>query len=192
MIMGRKPLIDHRHLMQKTEKLLMEHGYHGFTYKRLAQSLGVARSTLYEYYANKDELISAYMLWMMEEVLAHLAQLDQHYAGPSKIEALLRLFIQHKEIHLVSKILPLIEKNESASVQAALERLWSYHDQLFNNINRLIEQGKKEGWIKPDLTTEAIAGFISAVVFIPIRSLLAPDELIKQLTEIVLNGITLK
>lgn len=191
MIMGRKPLIDHQELMHATGKLLLEQGYHGFTYKHLARSLGVARSTLYEYYANKDELLSAYMLWMMEEVFKHLAQLDQYQAGPPKLEALIHLLCQFHEIHLISKTLPLIEKSRSASVHSALERLWSYHDQLFKKINQLIDQGKKEGWIKPHLKTETITGIISAIVFIPNMSSQKSDELKGQLAEIILKGITL-
>lgn len=59
-------------LMKVTEKLLLEQGYGGFNFSTVASLLNIGRTTLYEYYASKDELIVDYMNELMELSLIHI------------------------------------------------------------------------------------------------------------------------
>ncbi|WP_168733987.1 TetR/AcrR family transcriptional regulator [Metabacillus sediminilitoris] len=65
-----------KELFQTTKHSLIELGYDGFTFSLLADKLNVARGTLYKYYENKDELISSFLVFEMNEFLLELKQID--------------------------------------------------------------------------------------------------------------------
>ncbi|HLR41554.1 MAG TPA: TetR/AcrR family transcriptional regulator [Virgibacillus sp.] len=56
-----------------TDRLLLKQGYGGFNFSALSAMLGVSRSTLYEYYASKDELIGDYMHELMKDYTTKLS-----------------------------------------------------------------------------------------------------------------------
>ncbi len=190
--MGRKPLIDREQLMSAAEKLLMADGYQGFTFKKLAESLGIARSTLYEYYANKDELIVSYMLTAMEEVLVHVTEIQRHASITIKIKKLLRLFRQYKQIPQLIQTLPFIEENKSPDIQTSLNRLWSHHEQLYDMVDAMMNEGKKEGKIRSEIQNKVIISYLFSSVLMPNPGHLDADELAEQLSEIILHGIAVQ
>ena len=54
----RKKLFTHEQLLEKTEELLLTYGYEKFHLKLLSMHLDGARSTIYSYYKNKEEIVS--------------------------------------------------------------------------------------------------------------------------------------
>ena len=52
-------------LYEVSGKILVEKGYAGFHFKLVADQLNVSRSTIYEYFSNKDELIASLMVHLM-------------------------------------------------------------------------------------------------------------------------------
>ena len=61
--MARQKKMDEAAMLRETEKLLLERGYEGFSFKALSANLDIARSTIYEYYSHKDDLITIICLF---------------------------------------------------------------------------------------------------------------------------------
>src|SRR5690625_958542 len=80
--------IKHKTLMKKTEKLLLEQGYGGFNFSLLSNHLNIGRSTLYEYYASKDELVADYMTELMVSYTEELTLIAE---GPDAEAQLIQL-----------------------------------------------------------------------------------------------------
>lgn len=77
MNMGRKQAFTKSELLDHTKKVLLEHGYDGFQLKLLSKNLVGARSTIYQYYANKEEIVAACMKRTMENVLQKASAIDE-------------------------------------------------------------------------------------------------------------------
>ena len=94
-------VIDHtarKHdIIAKSIQLFAEQGYDGVTYQKIADSCGIARTTLYKYFRNKREIFST-AIWEVANLLI------DRYAEilPSKMSAVKHL---DRVIHAVLKLL---------------------------------------------------------------------------------------
>ena len=75
--MGRKQSFTETELLDTTKKLVLEHGYDGFHLKLLSQHLSGARSTIYQYYSNKEEIVAACMKRVIAKVLENCSAIDE-------------------------------------------------------------------------------------------------------------------
>ena len=64
--MGRRHVFTRSELLDHAKRMLLEHGYEGFQLKSLSTRLPGARSTIYQYFANKEEIVAACMRRIME------------------------------------------------------------------------------------------------------------------------------
>src|SRR5690625_7814292 len=94
-------------LMKKTEEILLEQGYGGINFSVLSTILGVGRSTLYEYYASKDDLIVDYMNDLMVAYINELSTIVAHENAKEQLLQLIELMIKYAHIHNILKIIPL-------------------------------------------------------------------------------------
>lgn len=56
--MARERKFTRDDLYETTKYMLLENGYEGFTFSKLAEKLNVSRGAIYKYFNNKDELIT--------------------------------------------------------------------------------------------------------------------------------------
>lgn len=188
--MGRNKKLDLQELMEETETLLLEKGYEGFHFKALSEKLSVARSTLYEYYRNKDELITAYMCDLMKRIMKEAYVIDQNKeSGIRKLHSLLQLFLKHSQIYSMIQMRPHIKETSSPLVSEHLRELDQSRMQLLVILHSAIEKGKAEGSIRADIQTSLIAGLFFHSVLIPNRSEMPQDQWATMLFDLLENGM---
>ncbi|WP_066172834.1 TetR/AcrR family transcriptional regulator [Bacillus marinisedimentorum] len=166
--MARKKL-EHQELMKVTEALLLEKGYDGFHFKALAEQLNIGRSTIYEYYANKEELVTAYMLDVMQKVMAEIGENASIDDPLEQMKAHLQTFMKYSQVHHIIQMIPLVNPAASPRVKLALKKLSDDHKVLYRSMIHLIERGKMNGQIRTDYPSPVIA----SMFFIAIQ--LTPD-----------------
>lgn len=152
--------------MAATEELLLEKGYEGFHFKALSKKLNVGRSTLYEYYSNKEELIASYMLKVMQQILVECSGLPTH-SPLQELKGLLQVFMKHSQIHQIIQIIPMMNQEVSPAVQLAIQRLSEDHHRLFDRVMRVIDDAKVQGEIRSDISSAIIAGIFFTAIQIP-------------------------
>lgn len=162
-----KRKIDFQDLMTETERLLLEKGYDSFHFKLLADRLNVARSTIYEYYSSKEELVTAYMVNIMNRVTAESETLDPLSSPLQQLKELMRIFIKYSQIHQITQIIPLINRNSSPAVKSSIDQLSGDHKRLYRTIMDLIEQAKRTGEIRSDVPTSVLARVYFTAIEIP-------------------------
>src|SRR5699024_5981174 len=143
--------LEHRELMQATEELLLEQGYGGFNFSALSTLLKIGRSTLYEYYASKDELIATYMDDLMDHYMDDLAKIVARNHAKEKLVLLIELMITYAHIHGIIKMIPLLQ-NDSKKVQHLKEKFVQDHLVILEKIREIIEQGKRANVIRKNNT----------------------------------------
>ncbi|MFC7394027.1 TetR/AcrR family transcriptional regulator [Scopulibacillus cellulosilyticus] len=162
-----KRKIEFQDFMNETERLLLEKGYESFHFKLLADRLNVARSTIYEYYANKEELVTAYMLNIMNWITAESNALESSISPLQQLKSLMHIFIKYSQIHQISQMIPLINRSSSPAVKSSIDRLSEEHEKLYQMITHLIEKAKDAGEIRPDIPSSVLARFYFTAIDIP-------------------------
>ncbi|KIL50104.1 hypothetical protein KP77_14790 [Jeotgalibacillus alimentarius] len=188
--MARQRKMNIPELMEATESLLLEKGYEGFHFKALSERLEVARSTIYEYYKNKDELIADYMTMLMDQVMKKIDQLSQQPDAFLTLKDLLYLFMEYSQVYDMIKMRPSLDKSSSSIVKEQLEKLDAQSGRLFQLLMMLIEKAKKEGSIRNSLPSSLIAGVFFQSVLIQNTEGIPKEEWAEVLFDMIENGIT--
>ena len=101
--MARERKFNTVELFHEAKHLLLLHGYDGFTFSLLADRMEVSRAALYKYYENKEELITDFMIYEMEEFLHDLKEIEKLEAFEEQFEFLIDLIFKKTDLHELIK-----------------------------------------------------------------------------------------
>ncbi|MFS0786895.1 TetR/AcrR family transcriptional regulator [Shouchella sp. 1P09AA] len=173
-----------------TDTLLHESGYEGFHFKPLASMLEVGRSTIYEYYPNKEDLLVAYMSHIMEAFLRDQQEIPLDAPVCTQLEQLIYLFMKHDRILLAIDLTPHVEKRGNEQVQLVLKQLWKHHREVFHYIHTLVENGIQVGEIRKDLPAHLIETLIfQSISLNKARKEETKDQWAAAISDLILKGI---
>src|SRR5699024_3013854 len=180
--------LEHRELMQATEELLLEQGYGGFNFSALSTLLKIGRSTLYEYYASKDELIATYMDDLMDHYMDDLEKIVARNHAKEKLVLLIELMIKYAHIHGIINMITLLQK-DSKKVQHLKEKFVQDHLVNLEQIREIIEHGKRANVIRKEIPTDILVNMLFQTINKP-QSLSMDNEAWAQwIWEIIYVGI---
>lgn len=152
--------IERAVLFSATESLLIEQGYQGFHLKALSERLKIGRSTLYEYYASKEELVIDYLEYIVEIIIEECEKIPSSDDAVETLKSILKIFLKYSQIHQIALVIPFIDPHHSPQVETSLANLKRDHQFLYERVSALIEAGKRESKIRDTLETPVIAGMI--------------------------------
>lgn len=158
--------VDERNILSAAEELLLEKGYEGFHFRALAERLSIGRSTLYEYYGSKEELILAYMNQVMEQVMKKCEKWKSE-APLERLKGYLSVFMHYTHpIQSMTQIMPLLNHTHP-SMKEKVEKLFRDHQRIYLWIADAIEEAKQQGEIRSDLSTSLLTAMIFSSVQLP-------------------------
>lgn len=157
--MARKKVVEHHVLLSETEKLLLEKGYSAFHFGLLADRLGVGRSTIYEYYANKDVLITAYIHSFAYERVEECKKVLDIEDANEQLKSFLRIFVKYSHIQQVITMLVQMEDHSNGKVDTKPVRLLT--KEIYRISLVVIQRLKDTGIIRRELDDT----FISYIMF---------------------------
>ena len=159
----REQLLDH------AQMFLMTRGYNGFSYRDLAERVGVKTSSIHYYFPAKEDLvleaIKAYDAFIGEG----LAGIDDTLPAPEKLaqyaQGFGRIVADGHRICLCGMLAADIETLPE-TVREAVQRFFAYHEAW---LARVLAQGQAEGALtltsSPEATARALfAGFQGSVM----------------------------
>lgn len=176
-------------LFKTTKHLLLENGYEGFTFTLLAEQLQVSRATLYKYFQNKDELITAYMIFEMKEFLSEIRKIDSYSTFDAQFDFLLATIYHHKNTHEIVGMAHIIPTNSNQKIKANKLELEQLHLQMYKRLQNFIRVGIEEKRLKEGLSSHLILGFIFQSIAIPYRGELSHQEWMNQIKTMISHGI---
>lgn len=187
--MARKKSVDHHELMMETEKLLLEFGYDSFHFRLLAERLGVGRSTIYEYYANKDELITAYIHSFAYERVEESKKILDMADLQEQFKAFLQIFLKYNHIQ---KIVTMITQMEGQKKEENIARIQQIK-YLIKEINKvslqLIQKGKHIGKIRKDVDDMFISYIMFNLIQIPNFQQQNEEDRLNSFIDFIFNGV---
>src|SRR5690625_475580 len=185
--MARKK-IKRPELMKTTEKLLLEQGYGGFNFSALSKLLGVGRSTLYEYYASKDELIVDYMNELMVNYTDELSVIVASENAKDQLLQLIELMIKYAHVHNILKVIPLLQSDSDIVINMK-ENFISEHIHIVKEIRDIISNGKRKHVIRKEIPTDVLVNLLFNTINKPTSLEMDNKTWAKWIWEIVYEGM---
>ncbi|MFJ7825683.1 TetR/AcrR family transcriptional regulator [Psychrobacillus sp. NPDC096623] len=190
--MARERKFTDDELFKATKLLLIGAGYDSFTFSKLASMMEVSRGSIYKYYENKDELISAFLVYEMNRFLQDFNKLDKSGDFKTQLFLIIDFIFSHSEIHQILEIINQIPKKSNNPHLSNQTRLKTYYVEMYKQFQILIEQGKKEKVIKNHLSNAIILGMIFQTIAIPNHFGIPQDQWIGSIKEILSEGMFTK
>lgn len=192
--MAKKTIRD-RVLRVAKDKFLKQ-GFHKVSMDSLVQELRTSKSSLYNHFRSKDELVKAVVDQLNLEINTALEQIieDDKRSFKGKLIA-----ISEFTKHLLSSVSDLFLKD----LELNTPELWEYYQEArMDRINRyyrsLFESGIKEGAIRNDLDINVILAIYLSLTELPLKQKYMNfldrnnENIYEDVTEVFLNGITVK
>ncbi len=188
--MARKKSIDRHELMRATEKLLVETGYDGFHFRLLAEKLGVGRSTIYEYYANKDDLIIAYIHSFAYERVKESKEIMILEDIQEQFKAFLRIYLKYNHIQQLVNMIIHMENQQKPQNQEDIKQIKLLIKEINQVSLKLIQKGKETGKIRKDIDDLFISYAIFNLVQIPNFQKQEEEERLNNLVNFIFHGVS--
>lgn len=143
-------------IRQKADELFMRYGLRSVSMDDIANSLGISKKTIYQFFTDKDELVDA----VLEETLSYNKQNCDRNRSRSTNAV--------EEIFISMDIAEQIFRNMHPSViydmqkyhPRAFERFLKHkNDYLYNIILKNLERGIKEELYRPEIDIEILSRF---------------------------------
>jgi len=156
-----------RRILQAAAKVFAQRGYHASRVSAIARGADVADGTIYLYFRNKEDILVSLFDEVMDE---HLQQARQELAAVTGAPARLRAIARH---HLrvlgANRDLAVVFQVELRQSTQFMERFTaSWLQDYFGLVGDVIEDGKKDGTLRPDLprklATKAFFGALDELV----------------------------
>lgn len=157
-------------------ELAAEQNPNDITTAAIAHRMGLTQGALFRHFPNKAAILQTVMEWVTERLLSKLEKAT--LAAPSAIAALEAMFLAHAEFVAEHPGVPriLFGELQRAEKTASKRLVQTLIKQYGERLQRLIEEGKKNGELDAQLDTEAAALlFIGSIQGLVMQSLLAGD-----------------
>jgi len=179
-------------IQAKAHELFMQYGIRSVSMDDIANHLGMSKKTLYQYFADKDELVEAV-------VDGHISIIQTDCTGCRKDarDAVHEVFItMERIIEQFSNMNPMVLNDLAKFHFKAYQRFREHKDKFLAKIIREnIEWGKKEELYRPDINTDVMSKFRLESMMIPFNISVFPPgkynlaELSGQIIEHFVYGL---
>ncbi|MBO0960497.1 TetR/AcrR family transcriptional regulator [Neobacillus sp. MM2021_6] len=179
--MARERKFSRDELFQETKQLLLQHGYEGFTFSILADTLHVSRGALYKYFENKEDLITNFIFYEMDQFLIHLKQLDLQLGFDAQFDFLLNLILSSSDIQKLIRI--------GQQIPGHNEKFEKLHVDMYQYLQDFIDRGKAEGKLRSDIPNNLLLGYIFQSVAIPNHGGTPHSTWVSSIKQIIREGM---
>ena len=173
-------------------EVLRQYGYAGMTIERVADSAGISKGSVYNYFRNKEELIA----YVFERIVEPAVQEGERIVAEplpakQKLEAMLRMMLEHfsQQRSLFDFLF-----HDAAVREVCMSSRRTKHELAIGRFEMILQQGIQEGVFRPHPTRLAAEMLFGAVMFLIERQLelgerRPTEEMIRHLLEVFLRGI---
>ncbi|MFS0674691.1 TetR/AcrR family transcriptional regulator [Ornithinibacillus sp. 179-J 7C1 HS] len=189
--MARERKFTKDNLYTTSKKLLLNHGYEGYTFTLLANDLNISRAAIYKYYENKEELLSEYMLFELRNFINNLKLINEKDTFLDQFHALIDILFQDMSIYLIRDIGMQIQ-TVNKKVAKNKEELEKLHRELYSSLQDFIDIGRREQMLRENIPDSLILGIIFQTVNIPNTSGLPHHEWVQILKDVLSHGMFTK
>jgi AcrR family transcriptional regulator len=165
-------------ILDAAEAVFAERGFHGARIQDIAGQARIAVGTVYNHFAQKDDVLSALLEERTEEMLAHLRAADQAPTFEAHLRArvasLLAYVEEHRAFFVVASEHGLFAGTAAPGAPAATKRLRRV-EKFRAAFRALVEEGIASGDLEP-IGADALARFLGGTIRAFLLSSLAEES----------------
>ena len=190
------PLTDEQQQQRRKEifdasvHLFLEKGFNETSMREIAKAAGVGKSTLYDYFKSKDEILISYFEGEIQKITAHAQEIaGQELTVAEKLRQIMHMhmgyLLDNKQFY--TKLMLESQRLALQSQQRIQTSRHAYQDML----RRLIEEGIQSGEfraINPLFAARSIFSLLTLAVFTS-RPTGTPDEMLEDAITIFFDGV---
>lgn len=158
--------------------------------REIAEATGVGKSTLYDYFPSKEEILISFVV---NEVNQMTAQAEEIFAQDlSAAEKLRRILRKHLDYMLANKLLNLKVSIEAQRLSAEGIQHIQLHRHVYQDLLcSLIKEGIQNGELRPINPLLAVRGIFSLLTptIYTTRPTGSPQEMLEEAMDIIFKGI---
>ncbi|TMW72888.1 TetR/AcrR family transcriptional regulator [Alteribacter natronophilus] len=146
-------------ILTAAHRLFMTHGIQKVSVSEIARTAGVSQVTIYNYFENKHTLVYESFLFYVDQAMKDFeATIQSDLPFPEKVK---QLIFAKKET--ASRIHPeyyqYMMKEYTADEGNMIEKV--YAEKTMPALARLLEEGRREGFVDPSISQEAILFYLN-------------------------------
>ncbi len=179
-------------IKQKADELYRRYGIKSVTMDEIASQLGVSKKTIYQSFSDKNELVDAVIVDLLNYNKA-CCQKDRATAQNAIDEVYLAMeMLESMFENMNPSILFDMERNHPATYEKFKKHKYNF---LFHLVKENIERGKREELYRPEINADVVATVRLETMMMPFNENLFPKSkytlvfLEKQLIEYYLFGL---
>jgi AcrR family transcriptional regulator len=168
---------DQEKIIEQIEDKLFKEGFYKTTMDDVASELGMSKKTIYKFFPSKDDLVMAIAKHFMNRMKSKiLPALNSDRNAIEKLGELIKILagaaekISNKRMEEMKRHFPQIW-NEIDSFRTKM---------MFENITKVIDQGKKEG-----LFIDYPTSIVMTILVVSVRSIVNPDFILNNSFSII-------
>jgi AcrR family transcriptional regulator len=174
-------------------QLFLKQGYHETSMREVAEAVGMGKSTLYDYFHNKEEILLYFVEQEMDTSCQDAAQIA---AMNLPVDQKLRKILQSQWVHMdENKEMAMLTAWESSRLGGrAAQRIATWHESYCQILEGVIREGIQEGVFKkvnPALAASALHSMLNLPIYSWLRQqgTNAMTENADELVDLFLSGI---
>ncbi|RNA70007.1 TetR/AcrR family transcriptional regulator [Alteribacter keqinensis] len=144
-------------ILETATTLFMKHGIQKVPVSEIAKKAGVSQVTIYNYFDNKHTLVHACFLYYVDQALLEFERIvESDMPFPDKIKQI--IFNKKETSQINEEFYHYLMKEYTSGETNYIEKI--YVEKAVPYFTQLFEEGKKLGYIDPNLSQEAILFYI--------------------------------
>lgn len=187
-------------ILQAAEAVFAERGYRDTSMDEIAARVGVAKGTVYQHFASKEELVFALF---ESELEAAQHMVEQAVTIDASARVKLETIIQHTYQGILGKRMQLMRSifSNMDLGRGVLKKRLQMRERmarLATPVSAILEEGKKNGEFDPDTSTAVMTTTFFSILsplsyeWLVSHEHLTPDEVVTQVGRIFFQGISTK
>lgn len=177
-------------IMEITTRLFAEKGFLETSMREIAEATGMGKSTLYDYFKTKDDILVSYFENEINAITARVEEIDK--CDAPAVEKLRRTMTAHLDYLLANKTLYLKLTVEAQRLGIHSQKRIQISRHAYQDlVCKMIEDGIKEGSFRPVdpmLAMRILLGALNPVVFTT-RPTGSPHEMLDAALDILFKGM---
>lgn len=177
-------------ILRSAMELILRKGFLETSMREIAAAAGVGKSTLYDYFPSKDEIMIAYVVEEVERMTAEAVTIiTQDLSATEKFK---RIWRNQMEYMLANKHVYLKISFEAQRLnQESQQRIQAHRHAYQDILCELVEEGIRRGEFRPVNPLLAIRGMFSvlAPTVFTSRPTGSPEQMLEEAMDIVFKGL---
>jgi AcrR family transcriptional regulator len=173
--------------------VILHKGFLETSMREIAEAGGVGKSTLYDYFPSKDEIMIAYVVDEVERLTAQVqAIIAQELSVTEKFR---RIWHNHLQSMLANKQMYIKISFESQRLSLESQQRIQVHRHAYQDmLCELVEEGIRQGEFRPVNPLLAIRGMFSLLtpVIYTSRPTGSPEQMLEEALDIIFKGLAVK